>query len=78
MRLESPVNTCTDQANPAAEPGPDNFASFSAEMQSDAPQQVSYNFSGMDLQDLLVVEICAGSARLTKTVRSQRHERFGS
>ena len=61
----------TDRANPAAEHGPDNFACFAAETQSDAPQQVSYNFSGMDLQDLLVVEICAGSARLTKTVRSR-------
>ena len=74
MRLESPVNTCADRARPAAEQGPDNFASFSAEMQSDAPRQVShvsYNFSGMDLQDVLVVEICAGSARLTKTVRSK-------
>ena len=74
MRLESPVNTCADRARPAAEQGPDNFASFSAEMQSDAPRQVSHvsdNFSGMDLQDVLVVEICAGSARLTKTVQSK-------
>ena len=44
---------------------------FSAETKSDAPQQVSDNFSGMDLQDVLVVEICAGRARLTKTVRSK-------
>ena len=36
-----------------------------------APQQASYNFYGMDLQDLLGVEVCAGSARLTKTVRSK-------
>ena len=27
--------------------------------------------SGLELQDLLVVEICAGSARLTKTARKQ-------
>ena len=71
MCLESPVNTCTDRTNPAAEPGPDNTACFSAETKSDAPQQVSDNFSGMDLQDVLVVEICAGRARLTKTVRSK-------
>ena len=31
----------------------------------------AYNFSGLELQDLLVVEICAGSARLTKTARKR-------
>ena len=32
---------------------------------------VSYNFSGLDLRDLLVIEVCAGPARLTKTVRKR-------
>lgn len=31
----------------------------------------AYNFSGLELQDLLVVEVCAGTARLTKTIRSR-------
>ena len=33
--------------------------------------ETTYQFSGLELQDLLVVEICAGTARLTKTVRAR-------
>jgi len=70
MCLESPVNTCTHRTNPTAERGPDNTACFSAETKSEAPQQVSDKFLGMDWRDVLVVETCAGSARLTKAMRS--------
>ena len=54
-----------------ADQGPQVFADFPAAQQTAEPQQVLHQFSGLGLQDLLVVEICAGSARLTKTVRAK-------
>ena len=33
--------------------------------------ETAYQFSGLELQDLLVLEVCAGTARLTKTVRAR-------
>ena len=54
-----------------ADQGPQVFADFPAAQHTAKPQQASHQFSGLGLQDLLVVEICAGSARLTKTVRAK-------
>ena len=54
-----------------ADQGPQVFTDFPAAQQTAEPQQVLHPFSDLELQDLLVVEICAGSARLTKTVRSK-------
>ena len=45
-------------------------ADFSA-AQSESVGRNSYNFSSMALHDLLIVEICAGTARLTKTARQK-------
>ena len=39
-------------------------------MERGVTSENAYNFSGLELQDLLVVEICAGTARLTKTMRA--------
>ena len=41
-----------------------NFSQFSADVGGN-------NFEGLTLGDMLVVEICAGSARITKTVRAR-------
>ena len=46
-------------------------ADILSDQQVKPPGNLPYNFSGMELQDLLVVEICAGTARLTKTVRKR-------
>jgi hypothetical protein len=47
-----------------------HFSNFSAPSQTVAGD-TAYQFSGLELQDLLVLEICAGTARLTKTVRAR-------
>jgi len=44
-----------------------DFSNFCAPSQNVAGDTV-YQFSGLELQDL---ELCAGTARLTKTVRAQ-------
>ena len=46
------------------------FSNFS-EPSPAATGEKAYQFSGLELQDLLVLEICAGTARLTKTVRAK-------
>ena len=47
-----------------------NFSQFSADVGGN-------NFDGLTLGDMLVVEICAGSARITKTFPCTRHQRLG-
>ena len=46
------------------------FSNFATSSQNVTGEK-SYQFSGLELQDLLVVEVCAGTARLTKTVRAR-------
>ena len=58
------------EANPDAVGNKLPFCNFS-EACEQATAKESYNFSGMGSQDLLVIEICAGTARLTKTVRAR-------
>ena len=64
-------NSCDSIMDSNADQGPQVFADFPAAQHKAKPQQASHQFSGLGLQDLLVVEICAGSARLTKTVRAK-------
>ena len=54
-----------------ADQGPQVVANFSAAPHTAQPQRAIHQFSDLGLHDLLVVEICAGSARLTKTVRAK-------
>ena len=51
-----------------ADQGPQVFANFSAAPHTAQPQRAIHR---LGLQNLLVVEICTGSARLTKTVRAK-------
>ena len=71
IRLDHSDNSCDSMMGSNAYQGPQVFADFSAAQPTAGPQQTLHPFSGLELQDLLVVEICAGSARLTKTVRSK-------
>ena len=64
-------NSCDSMMDSNAYQLPQVFADFSAAQPTAGPQQTLHPFSDLELQDLLVVEICAGSARLTKTVRSK-------
>jgi hypothetical protein len=40
-------------------------------MEQEVANDKAYKFSALELQELLVVEVCAGTARLTKTVRAR-------
>ena len=64
-------NSCDSMMDSNADQGPHVFADFPAAQQTAEPQHVLHHFSGLGLQDLLVVEICAESARHTKTVRAK-------
>ena len=72
MRVGQSDNSCDPSMNSAAIGAKNDmqFSNFAAV--DETPSNVTaYQFSGLDLQDLLVVEICAGTARLTKTVRAK-------
>lgn len=64
-------NSCDPMMDSNADQGPQGLADFPAAQQIAGPQQMLRPFSGMGLQDLLVENFCAGSSRLTKTVRSE-------
>ena len=49
----------------------DDSLQFSEFEFSDNIKSGPEKFSGLELQDLLVVEICAGTARLSKTARNR-------
>ena len=64
--------TSVTSMDSSASTGESNLhADILSDQQVKPPGNLPYNFSGMELQDLLVVEICAGTARLTKTVRKR-------
>jgi len=54
-----------------ADQGPQFLQIFQRHSKQQRRNKCYTKFSGMGLQDLLVVEICAGSARQTKTVRAK-------
>ena len=60
--------TVVDSAAPSAEQGFGSDASFSDSQP--ATVETNSRFSGLDLHDVLVIELCAGTARLTKTIRA--------
>ena len=63
-------NSTEADVNPNAVGQGSSFSNFSGACKQ-ATATASYQFSGLDSQDLLVIEICAGTARLTKTVRAR-------
>ena len=78
--MPAPKRICTTQSGDSVEHKADSHAGMGSKDVHDSdtlsaqqvkPTNSAYNFYGLELQDLLVVEICAGSARLTKTVRKR-------
>ena len=65
---DSEKAVATDSVSSAGQ-GSSDDAGFSFP-QPPSVEKNSKRFSGMDLQDLLVIELCAGTARLTKTIRT--------
>ena len=73
----APKRHCTRDSDKAVETdavssagqGSSDDACFSFS-QRQSVEKNSKKISGMDLQDLLVIELCAGTARLTKTIRT--------
>ena len=63
-------NSTEADVNPNAVGQGSSFSNFSGACKQ-ATTTASYQFSGLGSQDLLVIEICAGTARLTKTVRAR-------
>ena len=64
-------NSCDSMMDSNADQGPHVFADFPAAQHTAEPQHVLHHSPGLGLQDLLVDEIGAESARLTKTVRAK-------
>ena len=60
--------TVVDSVAPSAEQGFGSDASFSDSQHGTV--ETNSKFSGLDLHDVLVIELCAGTARLTKTIRA--------
>ena len=67
------VKQVGDLATSSADAGADSlqFSEIDIQRELTSPANSPYNFSGLGPQDLLVVEICAGTARWTKTVRKR-------